>query len=62
MESCKSGNAGVPHVHHETWKDPTGMTNPSLRYDPFQGSCDTKDPSKWTDQNGYRVLPAANCQ
>jgi murein DD-endopeptidase MepM/ murein hydrolase activator NlpD len=61
MESAKSGNANAEHVHHESWVDKTGNVNKNLRYDPFKGSCDPNDPSKWSAQNGYRNVPGPNC-
>lgn len=60
MQSAKSGNANVYHIHHETWLNSSDKYK-SPRFDPFQGSCDPSDPSKWSDQNAYNDLPGTTC-
>jgi murein DD-endopeptidase MepM/ murein hydrolase activator NlpD len=63
METAASGNAKAPayHTHHETWVSPKGWNNKTLRYDPFQGSCDASDPSKWSSQGPYLGVPGTTC-
>lgn len=64
METAASGNANAPfyHTHHETWVSPDGWNNHTLRYDPYQGSCDSNDPSKWSSQGPYMGVPGTTCQ
>jgi hypothetical protein len=61
METAASGNAYDPHTHHETWVSRKGLNNKALRYDPYQGSCDASDPSKWSSQGPYQGLPGTTC-
>lgn len=61
MQSASSGNSGTYHIHHESWVDSTAINDHSKRYDPYQGSCDANDPSKWSTQNGYKALPGTTC-
>jgi hypothetical protein len=61
MESASSGNSNAYHIHHESWVDRTAGPNTNLRYDPYEGTCDPSDPSKWSVQNGYKGLPGDLC-
>jgi hypothetical protein len=63
MESAASGNANAPfyHTHHESWVSRRGLTKPDLRFDPYQGSCDANDPSKWSSQGPYQGVPGTTC-
>jgi murein DD-endopeptidase MepM/ murein hydrolase activator NlpD len=58
MKSASSGNSQSPHIHHESWKD---QFSQNKKYDPYRGSCDNNDPTKWGSQGPYLGLPGANC-
>lgn len=60
MQSADSGSSNAYHIHHESWKD-AGSKYQSRKFDPYKGSCDQKDPSKWVDQNPYGDLPGNTC-
>jgi hypothetical protein len=63
METAASGNVNGTwyHTHHETWINRKAKKDKTLRYDPYQGSCDSSDPSKWTSQGPYKGLPGTTC-
>ena len=63
METAASGMVSGMwyHTHHESWVSPRAKSNRSLRYDPYQGSCDANDPSKWSSQGPYLGLPGTTC-
>jgi hypothetical protein len=58
MKSADSGNSSTPHIHHENWPDGSGA---GRKFDPYMGSCDSRDASKWSQQNGYQSIPGTTC-
>jgi murein DD-endopeptidase MepM/ murein hydrolase activator NlpD len=60
MQTANSGNSNGYHIHHETWKT-SGAGYAAPRFDPFQGTCDPGDPSKWSIQNPYGDIPGTTC-
>lgn len=60
MQSASSGTSGAFHIHFESWSHAPHKYQ-SAKFDPFQGACDSSDPSKWSDQNDYNDLPGTTC-